>query len=130
VVRILEIAGRDVDFTRLVDFAIAHNMTLALEDALRYVATLTDAVPEEALGRLAEAGTSILELEEYRVITSGRGLYGKNRGWTGRPIHGKRRSSLLHMQNVRHEAEQEPAKRPDLSRTLRGLHEWRSSRKP
>jgi hypothetical protein len=105
-------------------------MTLALEDALRYVTTLTDAVPEEALARLAEANTSLLELEEYRVITSGRGLYARNRDWTGRPIYSRRRKSLIQMRNLRHEGDQEPPQRPDFSRALRGFHQWRSSRKP
>lgn len=117
VVRILQLAGSSIDWPRLVEFAATHRMTLALEDALEYVKTLSTLVPGDALDALADAPTSQLELEEYRVITSGHGLYGKARSWAGRSIHKHGRSSLLHMQNLRRE--HAPTKAPDLRRALR-----------
>jgi hypothetical protein len=105
VVRIAETAGDKIDWERLVDFVDRHRMTLALWDALSYAATLTGTIPESVLDQLARAPTTELELEEYRVITSGKGLYGRGAGWSGRPIYRNGRTNLLSMQHVRQDLE-------------------------
>jgi hypothetical protein len=69
--RIVESERTGVDWDRLVHTALQRRLGVALEDALRFVASLSPRVPSEALERLGAEPVFQVELLEYRAITRG-----------------------------------------------------------
>jgi hypothetical protein len=69
-VRIIDGSQGEIDWERLVQIARDRCLTVALLDALRFVATLTARIPAGWLEQLAAGPVSSIELLEYRAITS------------------------------------------------------------